>query len=118
VQAVDGWDAGFVERIPLVEGDRRVAADCVLELPRRHFLRRRHPAVAGAQQADEERTTAFDLVQTDLERTLTLRLLFRHAPSQVEPDEFGAAPLTTAAQLGKNLAAQVIPLGVHVTKCR
>ena len=90
-----------------------------------------HPAVALAQQADEERAAGADFVEAALEGFLAGALLLGDAPlSGVAPRFFKRAkteaqvhldpldlPLPALApQLGKNLADQQIPLFGEVTE--
>src|SRR5262245_42417424 len=73
-----------------------------------------HPAVALAQQAEEERPTPIDLVQADADDLALPGLLFRHAPAQVYFPPNDAALLAELPQLWENPLDQDLPLFVHV----
>ena len=75
---------------------------------------RRHPAIAFPEQADEEdrraRTALIDLPEADPERRSLPALLLGNPPAQINLQQLHEPGPTSAAQLGKDLLHQFIPL--------
>ena len=76
------------------------------------------PAVAVAQQSDEEGPRVVDLVQAYLHDPPALGFLLGDAPAQVEFDQRHVAPGGFPAQQRENPGHQVVPLGLHVPEGR
>ena len=75
-----------------------------------------HPAVALAQQADEERAAGADFVEAELEGFLARALLLGDAPAQVHLDQFDLPLAAEPAQFGPGLGHQFIALLHHVAE--
>src|SRR5687768_1848790 len=116
-ETVDRRRRGLIEAVPLgdVTGQLAGVPHALVQRPRDLF-RRRDPAVAIAEQADEERPALLDLIQTDRERAARSGFLFRDAPAQIETDEVGAPLQASAPELWKHDPAQVVAFRVHVAE--
>ena len=77
-----------------------------------------HPAVALAQQADEERAAGADFVEAELEGFLAGALFLGDAPAQVHLDQFDLPLAAEPAQFGPGVGHQLVALPHHVAEGR
>ncbi len=76
----------------------------------------RRPAVALAQQANEERAAGADFVEAELEGLLAGALFLGNAPAQVHLDQLDLEFAAAAAKLGPGMSHQFVALFHHVAK--
>ena len=86
-----------------------------------HTVRRRDPAVAIAQQADQERAASLDLAEAHLQHEqfplgLVAPCCRLDAPTQVDRLEVMEPRAQPLGQNREHVRAEVVPLGVHVAE--
>jgi len=107
-----------VEDLQFRDALARVVLNPAELLERIGRVARRHPTVAVAQDADEERPALVDLLEAELEDLVVLGLLAGDAPTQVDVDQADAVLLQPFAQGREDHLDEVIALRVHVTERR